>query len=121
MLYAKRLLKESILLRVQRGLKIGMVLFIVSEIMFFFCFFLGIFSFKLSSKYRNWFNFGHQWVLSRLILGVFLLLNTFILLLSGVTITYCHHALLVGSAVYVVDGFFIYNFVSFSFYFFTNL
>ena len=30
---------------VQRGLRLGMILFIVSEIMFFFCFFLGIFSF----------------------------------------------------------------------------
>ena len=30
---------------VQRGLKYGMILFIVSEIMFFFCIFLSIFSF----------------------------------------------------------------------------
>jgi len=30
---------------VQRGLRLGMILFIVSEIMFFFAFFLGIFSF----------------------------------------------------------------------------
>ena len=30
---------------VQRGLRLGMVLFIVSEVMFFFCLFLGIFSF----------------------------------------------------------------------------
>ena len=31
---------------VQNGLKMGMLLFIVSEIMFFFAFFLSIFSFK---------------------------------------------------------------------------
>jgi cytochrome c oxidase subunit 3 len=31
---------------VQTGLKMGMLLFIVSEIMFFFRFFLGVFSFK---------------------------------------------------------------------------
>ena len=31
---------------VQRGLKIGMILFILSEVMFFFCFFLGVFSFE---------------------------------------------------------------------------
>jgi len=32
---------------VQSGLKMGMLLFIVSEIMFFFAFFLGFFPFKL--------------------------------------------------------------------------
>ena len=31
---------------VQRGMRLGMILFIVSEIMFFFAFFLGFFSFK---------------------------------------------------------------------------
>jgi len=31
--------------KVQIGLRIGMLLFIVSEVMFFFCFFLGFFSF----------------------------------------------------------------------------
>ena len=31
---------------VQIGLRQGMILFIVSEVMFFFCIFLGIFSFK---------------------------------------------------------------------------
>ena len=30
---------------VQRGLRLGMILFIVSEVMFFFAFFLGLFSF----------------------------------------------------------------------------
>jgi hypothetical protein len=35
---------------VQRGLRLGMILFIVSEVMFFFCFFLGFFSFKFSSS-----------------------------------------------------------------------
>jgi heme/copper-type cytochrome/quinol oxidase subunit 3 len=35
---------------VQRGLRLGMILFIVSEIMFFFAFFLGIFSFKSFSN-----------------------------------------------------------------------
>jgi len=36
---------------VQKSLTIGMILFIVSEVMFFFFFFLGIFSFKFSSYY----------------------------------------------------------------------
>ena len=38
---------------VQKGLRYGMILFIISEIMFFFCFFLSFFSFKFSSFYRN--------------------------------------------------------------------
>jgi len=41
-------------LAVQRGLKIGMILFIVSEIMFFFAFFWAFFSFKFGTCYRNW-------------------------------------------------------------------
>jgi len=36
---------------VQKGLKIGMFLFILSEVMFFVAFFLGIFSFKFSTNY----------------------------------------------------------------------
>jgi heme/copper-type cytochrome/quinol oxidase subunit 3 len=39
---------------VQKGLKIGVILFIISEVMFFFAFFLGIFSFKFSSNSSNW-------------------------------------------------------------------
>jgi heme/copper-type cytochrome/quinol oxidase subunit 3 len=35
---------------VQRGLRLGMILFIVSEIMFFFCLFLGFFPFKFISS-----------------------------------------------------------------------
>lgn len=56
---------------VQRGLRLGMILFIVSEIMFFFRIFLGIFSFKFSadfqyrwrmasSGYSNNSSFGHS-------------------------------------------------------------
>jgi len=36
---------------VQLGLRMGMLLFIVSEIMFFFAFFLGIFSFKFITNF----------------------------------------------------------------------
>ena len=36
---------------VQRGLRLGMILFIVSEVMFFFCFFLGVFSLKFITSF----------------------------------------------------------------------
>jgi len=39
---------------VQLGLRYGMLLFIVSEIMFFFAFFWAFFSFKLSTYSRDW-------------------------------------------------------------------
>jgi len=38
---------------VQIGLRQGMILFIVSEVMFFFCLFLGLFSFQYESNDRN--------------------------------------------------------------------
>ena len=43
------------------------------------------------------------------------LLNTFILLLSGVTITYTHHALVLGKAGYVIDGFIFTIFLALTF------
>ena len=39
---------------VQNGLRYGMLLFILSEVMLFFAFFLSIFSFKLKSSLWNW-------------------------------------------------------------------
>ena len=39
---------------VQLGLRYGMLLFIASEVMFFFCFFLSIFCRKYFTYYRNW-------------------------------------------------------------------
>jgi len=42
--------------QVQQGLKSGMLLFIVSEIMFFFAFFWAFFSFRISTNNRVRFN-----------------------------------------------------------------
>jgi len=81
---------------VQLGLRFGMVLFIVSEIMFFFGFFWAFFDSSLAPcieigavwppKGIDVFN---PWELP--------FLNTLILLLSGVSVTWAHHAILVGN------------------------
>lgn len=75
--------------KVQQGLRLGMLLFIASEVMFFFAFFWGFFHYSLvpSTEIGNvWPPFGTQeldaWGLP--------LVNTLLLLTSGVTITAAH-------------------------------
>ena len=91
---------------VRLGLRYGMTLFIASEVMFFVGFFWAYFHFALYPEH---------------VLGVanptwpppgiktfdpfhFPLLNTMILLLSGCTITWAHHALIEGNRRHLVMG-----------------
>jgi cytochrome c oxidase subunit 3 len=80
---------------VQRGLRIGVVLFIVSEVMFFVSFFWAFFHSSLAPAIE----IGSIWPpngIETLNPWGVPLLNTYILLYSGVTITAAHHFILGG-------------------------
>lgn len=80
---------------VQIGLRYGMLLFIASEIMFFAAFFWAFFDYSMFPRE----GFGGVWpptgieTLDALDLPLY---NTLILLLSGTTVTWAHHALREG-------------------------
>ncbi len=95
---------------VQHGLRLGMALFILSEVMFFFAFFFAFFSVSLfpvdildgvwGAAAGVWPPEGIKtfdpWDLP--------FLNTLVLLLSGTTVTWAHHALLHGDQKGLVQG-----------------
>ena len=84
--------------KVQLGLRLGMILFIVSEIMFFFAFFWAFFHSSVSPAIQ----LGAVWPpkgIETLSAWGVPFLNTVILLTSGATVTWCHHAILAGNRI----------------------
>jgi cytochrome c oxidase subunit 3 len=88
---------------VQTGLKIGMGLFIASEVMLFAAFFWGYFHAAFSPTEAM----GNVWPPKNIVtLNPFDLpyLNTLLLLLSGTTVTWAHHSLLDSKYKDIVKG-----------------
>lgn len=88
---------------VQKGLRLGMILFILSEVMFFFAFFWAFFHSSIAPV----FNIGGVWppaAISTISTYTLPLTNTVFLLTSGASVTWSHHALLVRAKKHSLVG-----------------
>lgn len=93
-------------LQVQKGLTMGVALFIVSEVFAFLSVFWAYFHSSLAPSIE----IGNTWPpqgITALDPFAIPLLNTILLLSSGVTITYAHHALIKGSRKDAIIGTFL--------------
>jgi cytochrome c oxidase subunit 3 len=89
--------------QVQEGLRMGMLLFISSEVMFFFSFFWAFFHSSLAPTIE----IGSIWPplgIQSLSPWEVPLLNTIILLTSGVTVTWAHHAIVAGQRTQAINA-----------------
>jgi cytochrome c oxidase subunit 3 len=89
--------------QVQKGLRNGVLLFIISEVMFFFGFFWAFFHSSLSPSP----DIGSLWPplgIETINAWSVPLLNTIILLSSGATVTYAHHSIVFGNRKNAIDA-----------------
>jgi len=101
---------------VRAGLRFGFLLFIASEIMLFFGFFWAFFH----ASYSPAIVLGYDWPpvgVTAIPVFEFPLFNTALLIISGLSITWAHRGVAIGSFLHAMDAFLITIFLGFFFVF----